>query len=466
MKESAILLAEHNEALRRPLQSFLLDHGFTVSEARDLAGILRTLRQRRKLDLLIVNASLETTGDGLKAARLFCQGERRLPVIVIATESSEDLAIAALRAGVTDYFKHPFSYEELLASIHRCLADFRPWEEAGPLPAFVGSVKFTNGFGLFPLIGESPRMQEIKAYLLKVAAADSNALITGETGTGKELVADLIHRNSRRQQKPFVCINCAAIPDSLLESELFGYEKGAFTGATSSQLGKMQAADGGSLFFDEIGDMSPYAQAKILRAIETREVQRLGGRKSIAVDVKVIAATNQDLERLMAEDKFRKDLYFRLYVARIHLPPLRERKEDLPALLTYYVSVMNKRFGQEIEGFTDEALEYLLRYDWPGNVRELKNLVEACFVNMPAGKISFLDLPEQFRRQLKAAKALPQSERDRLLSTLLATKWNMTQAAQQLQWSRMTLYRKVAKYQIVRERETTDAATTACEHRL
>jgi len=196
--------------------------------------------------------------------------------------------------------------------------------------------------------------------------------------------------------------------------------------------------------------MSPYAQAKILRAIETREVLRLGGKKSIPVDVRVIAATNQDLERLMAEDKFRKDLYFRLNVARIHLPPLRERKEDLPVLLTYYIDEMNQRFGREIEGFTDEALDYLLRYDWPGNVRELKNLVESSFINLPSRNISFMDLPEQLRKRLKDAEASPQSERARLLSALLATNWNVSKAAQKLHWSRMTLYRKIERYHIVK----------------
>jgi transcriptional regulator with PAS, ATPase and Fis domain len=299
------------------------------------------------------------------------------------------------------------------------------------------------------MIGDSASLQEIKVYLLKLAAADSNTLITGETGTGKELVAALIHQNSRRQQKPFVCINCAAIPDSLLESELFGYERGAFTGAHTLKEGKLKLADGGTVFFDEIGDMSAYAQAKILRAIESKAVDRLGGKKSIPLDIRVIAATNRNLEQLLAEEKFRPDLYFRLNVARIHLPPLRERKEDLLALCHFYIDEMNRRFGQSVAGFTEETFAAPLRYDWPGNVRELKNLIEAAFINQPTHQIALHDLPSQFRQRLNEAEGLPQGERDQLLNALFATNWNKSLAAQKLHWSRMTLYRKMIKYHVV-----------------
>jgi two-component system response regulator HydG/two-component system response regulator AtoC len=264
----------------------------------------------------------------------------------------------------------------------------------------------------------------------------------------------MIHRNSARRRSAFVCINCAAIPDTLLESELFGYERGAFTGAVCLKEGWLKAANGGTAFFDEIGDMTPYAQAKILRAIETKELQRLGGQKSVPVNVRVVAATNQDLERLMAEGRFRKDLYFRLNVARVHLPPLRDRKEDIPLLLRHYIRESNRRFGRDVEGFTDEAVEVLLRYGWPGNIRELRNLVEAAFLSLPARRVSALDLPEHFVKQLRIKEDLPQEERDRLLAALLATNWNMSKAAQKLQWSRMTVYRKVAKYRILQSKPT------------
>jgi DNA-binding NtrC family response regulator len=298
------------------------------------------------------------------------------------------------------------------------------------------------------MIGESSSMQALSTYIKKVAAAESHVLITGETGTGKELVAEQIHRYSSRSQWPLVRINCAAIPDSLLESELFGYERGAFTGATTLNRGAFERADRGTLFLDEIGDMSRYAQAKILRAVEGRVIHRLGGQRGIPLDVRIIAATNQDLEQLVAAGQFRSDLYFRLNVAGIHLPPLRDRKQDLVPLCAHYIQALNQHWGREVEGFTADAFNCLLRYDWPGNIRELKHLLEAIFINIESKTIAFMDLPEPFLRRLKASAGLPRSEREVLLSALLAADWNKSQAARQLHWSRMTLYRKLEKYQI------------------
>lgn len=316
------------------------------------------------------------------------------------------------------------------------------------------------------MLGESASMQAIKRYIARVACTDSNTLITGETGTGKELVAELIHENSARHHKPFLCINCAAIPDGLLESELFGYERGAFTGAHAVKEGQLQLAQGGTIFLDEIGDMSPYAQAKILRAIESRQVQRLGGKRSIPLDIRVIAATNQDLEALMAEGKFRKDLYFRLNVARIDLPPLRDRREDILLLCESYLREWNRRLGLAVEGFTQDALAFLLHYDWPGNVRELKNLLEATFINLTSRRIAFMDLPEPFRQRLRQTEGLSQSERERVLSALFSTQWNMSKAAQQLHWSRMTLYRKMTKYRIVKGGRAEEGRAVISEEKL
>ena len=416
MKKPVIFLVERNDEQRRQVQSLLLRQGFEVIASPDASGVFRVLRQKRNPDLLIVNTSLNAANDGWRW--LNCSA-RRIEVSELSysrPNSSEELAIAALRAGIADYFKQPFSCEELLTSVHRCLSDRCSQESLG-IPEPTAS-------GLTHLIGESSQMQNIKASLCKLASTDTTTLITGETGTGKELVAALIHQNSSRQQQPLVCINCAAIPDSLLESELFGYERGAFTGAHARKEGKLQLADGGTVFFDEIGDMSPYAQAKILRVLESKTVDRLGGKGSIPLDIRVIAATNRNLERAMAEEKFRTDLFFRLSVANIHLPPLRDRKEDLRALCDHYIGDMNRRFGREVKGFTEEAFAYVLRYEWPGNVRELKNLIEAIFVNLPAGKITFMDLPEQFRRRFEEMNDLSHGERDRVLSALLSTNWN------------------------------------------
>jgi len=298
------------------------------------------------------------------------------------------------------------------------------------------------------MIGDGAAMREIKAYLMNVATTDSTVLITGETGTGKELAAELIHRNSPRHQGPFVCINCAALPESLVESEMFGYERGAFTGAVASKRGKFELAEGGTVFLDEIGDMSPYAQMKILRTTEKKEVYRLGGKGATPINVRIVGATNRDPEQLIEQGNFRKDFYYRLNVARVHLPPLRLRKEDIPSLLKHYIRKFNQRFGREVEGLTEEALASLLHYDWPGNVRELKNLLEASFINLSSWKIAFMDLPKTFQKRLKETEGLPEKERDRVLSVLFATKWNKSKAAQKLHWSRMTLYRKMVKYQI------------------
>ena len=292
-------------------------------------------------------------------------------------------------------------------------------------------------------------MQEIRNYVRQYAATHSNVLVTGETGTGKELIAHSIHQMSSRADKPFICINCAAVPDSLMESEFFGYERGAFTGALAHKPGKLALANGGTVFLDEIGDMSSYMQAKMLRATEGKEIQPLGVRGNIHVDFRVIAATNQDLDRLTGGNRFRQDLYFRLNVGRIHVPPLRERKEDIPLLIDHYIASMNQSFGRRVEGLIDGVLDYFMRYNWPGNVRELKNTLEAAYAQLPSDQSRELDMPNSFRRRLLGSmESLPRDERNQLLRVLSETNWNKSAAAHKLQWSRMTLYRKMAKYQI------------------
>jgi DNA-binding NtrC family response regulator len=298
------------------------------------------------------------------------------------------------------------------------------------------------------LIGNSLEIWKLKTYLRKVAMTDSHVLITGETGTGKELAAEYIHQHSTRRAKPLVTINCAALPDGLLESELFGYERGAFTGALSAYAGKLKHADGGTVLFDEIGEMSPYAQAKILRVIESKEVYPLGGRRSIPINIRIMAATNRDLDHEMASAGFRQDLYFRLNVARIKLPPLRERKEDIPLLIDHFAQKFSGEFGRQIEGFTDEALELLKMSDWPGNIRELMNLIERIFIDPPRGKVNVGDLPEAMQSAGRVRRNTKPGERELLLSALSQTNWNKSQAAERLHWSRMTLYRKMAKYHI------------------
>jgi two-component system response regulator HydG/two-component system response regulator AtoC len=293
-------------------------------------------------------------------------------------------------------------------------------------------------------------MRDLREYIERVAAIDTSVLITGDTGTGKDLVAQMLHRRSPRRHKPFVSINCAAIPDSLLESELFGCERGAFTGADAARPGHLSAAAGGTVLLDEIGEMTPYAQVKILRALDTREIYRLGSTRKLPLDLRVVAATNQDLDELIETGRFRRDLYYRLNVSRVRLPPVRERREDIPALLDYYLADFNRRFRRSVEGFTGEARRLLLEYDWPGNVREMKNVLESLFAELPDRTVTVLDAPPFLRDRLAHRAVVSHDERDRLVFALSTTEWNVSQAARQLHWSRMTVYRKLAKYNLTR----------------
>jgi len=440
MDKAVIMIKAEDGDLRRTLSRLVSRQEFQVWESSGADELISSCQDR--LPALILIASSQKGGqDGLQAVREIRSHQPEIPLILVTTLSSEELAIEALRVGVSDYLKMPFGAADLAASIKRNLPASRSSAATTP-----GVVRL-NQVDEDKLITQSPAMGGMISFLKKAAAADCNVLITGETGTGKELVANLIHQYSPRAQNPLVIINCAAIPDTLLESELFGYEKGAFTGAFARKEGALRMADSGTLFFDEIGDMSLQAQAKVLRIMETREVCRVGGTRTVPFNVRFIAATNKDPEQLMKEDRFRSDLYFRFNVARIFLPPLRERKEDIVLLLEYFRQKLNRQFGKQVEGFTPEAVKALMDYSWPGNIWELRNRLEAAFIG--AGReIALENFPEFFRRQLQEDQDLSQDERSRLIAVLFETKWNKTKAAQQLLWSRMTLYRKMEKYGI------------------
>ena len=452
MKNPSILIAECDKALRRHLKRILLPQRFDIVEAIGIKNIFKSLRDH-KPDLVISASSQKHIYDSLRVTKEIRRRDRQIPIIFITKYSSEALAIAALKAGVNDYFKMPFSDEAILTSIQRNLS------KALPRTAHIPDSGATSRYYGQPMIGTSPSMQEIKGYLLKVASTDSTVLITGETGTGKELAAEMIHRESPRHKNPFICVNCAALPENLVESELFGYDRGAFTGAVAAKPGKFVLAEGGSVFLDEIGDMSPFAQAKILSSIERKEVYPLGGKGAIPLDLRVIAATNQDPEQLMAEGKFREDLYYRLNVARVHMPPLRERKEDISELIAHAIDKLNRSFKRNIQGLTEDAMNLLLRYDWPGNVRELLNLLEAAFINLPPRHVDFIDFPKLLQQRLKLREVVSQDERKEIVSTLLETKWNKSKAAQKLRWSRTTIYRKISQYNIVEKRNRSQSKT-------
>ncbi len=414
--------------------SVLRRYGWEATEARAEGEVLDRV-ERRAADLVIIGPSAGYNRPGIALTQAVRDRDPRCPVLLFTEESSEAFAIDALRAGASDLLVDTASQSEIADALGRVAGRQEPEEDAEPLVA--------GG----KLIGTSVPAKSVRMSIARTARSDSNVLITGETGTGKELVAELIHRNSARARRPMVCINCAAIPDTLLESELFGYERGAFTGAQTSTPGKLEQAEGGTIFFDEIGDMSAYAQAKILRAIESREIHRLGGRRPIRLDVRVIAATHRDLDELAMDDRFRKDLYFRINVARVDVAPLRERRSDIPTLLEHYVREFNRTFKTDVRGLEPETIERLVAYDWPGNVRELRNVVESVFVSRPSARIAVVDLPEWLRRRLGEHDTSP-DEQERIISALAATNWNKSKAAEKLQWSRMTLYRKLAKYGI------------------
>jgi DNA-binding NtrC family response regulator len=448
MLKPVILIAEGNSTLRQNLRRQLGNQGYDITEVVNRETTFEAIRSINP-DLVLLGSWGNGEQEVIQAAQEIHSLNRNIGLLLIVAHGSEELAFGALRAGVNDYLKTPYASEELLGRVNNCLAHKVHLTSSTKCGADL--------VGCDRLIGESTAMRLIKSYISRSAVTDSTVLITGESGTGKELVSDLIHTKSPRNGKPFIWVNCAALPDSLLESELFGYERGAFTGAITAQRGKFELANEGTILLDEIGDMSSYAQAKILRTIESKEIYRLGGKKGISLNVRIVAATNQDLETLIKEKKFRLDLYYRLNVARIHLPPLRERKDDIVYLLDHYVKEANGRFGRSVEGFTEEALAHLVDYDWPGNVRELKNLCDAIFINLPAKKISLLDLPYLYQNRLKEVEPLPRVERERLLSALFTTNWNVSKAARRLNWSRMTIYRKLKKYHLRKPPAAEDA---------
>jgi two-component system, NtrC family, response regulator AtoC len=294
-------------------------------------------------------------------------------------------------------------------------------------------------------------MVAVRNYLPKVARCDATVLITGPTGTGKERVASTVHELSNRRDAPFVALNCAAIPDGLIEGELFGWERGAFTGAVQSTKGKARLADRGTLFLDEIGELTPYAQSKLLRMLETHEVTALGAARPHTVNIRVIAATNQELEALVSESKFRPDLYYRLNVARFSLPPLCERAEDILIYVDAFIAEFNRKHGAEVSGPTQELAQSLLVYRWPGNVREIRNFVEGVFIDPPHGSIGFEHLPPAFQAVFSRQANASEVERAALWAVLERTRWNKTEAARAMNWSRMTLYRKLSKHGLSEE---------------
>ncbi|MBN2011354.1 sigma-54-dependent Fis family transcriptional regulator [candidate division KSB1 bacterium] len=389
--------------------------------------------------------------DGLETLKRIKEEEPRVPVVMMSAHGTVEKAVKSMRLGAYDFITKPFASDRLTVTVQNALMTSSLKREIDELRSELkDKYQFKN------IIGQSGNMQEVFKSLEKVIGSNVTVLIQGESGTGKELIARAIHyHNESRVNKPFVAVNCSALPDSLLESELFGHEKGSFTGATGRRVGKFEQANGGTIFLDEIGLMAPMTQAKVLRVLQEREFERVGGNELIKVDVRVISATNKNLEEAMKVGEFREDLYYRLSVFPIKLPALRERKEDIPLLSAYFLDKYAKQENKELEDISPDALELLMAYQWPGNVRELENAIERAVVLATGNEITAKDLPSAVRAlgEKKIYEAdntlsswIEKLEEDALKQALLECEGNISKTAKKLGIGRATIYRKAKKY--------------------
>ena len=382
-----LLVVEDDPEMLETCSEVLERAGYEVVKAgsgREAEGVLRT----SGVDVVVTDLKMPKIG-GLDVLRIAKEADPEIVVILITAFPTVETAVEAMKFGASDYLMKPFSGEQLLAVVEGSLEKRRTKEAYGLLRS-----QLQRSFTLGGIVGRSRGMLKLFDDIRKAASVDANVLILGESGVGKELVARAIHENSRRQGRPFLPINCAAIPENLLEAELFGYERGAFTGAQVSKEGLLEAASGGTLFLDEVCELSPPLQAKLLRALEEGAVRRLGGRKPIPFDVRFMASTNRDIHEEMRKERFREDLFFRINVIKIQVPPLRERREDIPLLAAHLLEVCSTHYGKKLGGIAQGAMEVLTRYDWPGNVRELKNAVERAVAYAKGPFITPEDLPE------------------------------------------------------------------------
>ncbi len=468
MTKAQILVVDDEPSLRKVLSAQLTRDGHDVLVAADGEQAVTALRDHH-IDVVISDLRMPKM-DGLALLKHVANEHPDVPVIMITAHGTIDTAVTALKNGAFDYVTKPFDREELRAIVRKA-AQTRAL-------AGGGNAESSNGErGRFKIVGTSEPMRSVYAIIEKVADTPSTVLITGESGTGKELVARALHENSSRRDAPYIRVNCAAIPKPLIESELFGHEKGAFTGAVASKPGRFELADGGTLFLDEIGEVPVNMQVKLLRAIQESEFERVGGVKTISVDVRLVTATNRDLKADITDGRFRDDLYYRLNVVRVPLPPLRERTDDVPLLLTHFIERFNERLDRAISGFDEAALQVLLRYPWPGNIRELENVVERCMLFAEGDMVEVSDLPPELRAGdapaarrdsvvpidpetgLKGAvkEATVKLERELIARALRKTGGNVTHTARLLKISRKGLQTKMKELGL-RDDEPTDKA--------
>ena len=458
MEKKSILIVEDEKAARDTMIDLLAERGYEVQGAKNGEEAIE-IAQEYSFNLVITDLKMPK-GDGLQVLEQIKKVDPRTIVIICTGYGTVDTAVKAMRLGAYDYITKPIKAEEMKLVVQRAL-DYQRLQDENMLlqKQLKAKYRFKN------LIGDSEIMQQIFQFIEKIASTDSTVLICGASGTGKELVARAIHYNSDRRHGPMVPVNCGAIPEDLLESELFGYEKGAFTGALKTRIGRFELADGGTVFLDEIGDMSPALQVKILRVLQELEFERVGAVKSIKVDIRVIAATHRDLEKAVKQGTFREDLYYRLNVIPVTLPALRERKSDIPLLTRHFIEKFNREKKQDIEGISPEALKYFMRYHWPGNVRELENIIERLVILKGKGIIEQKDLPEKLLGSewadmipsvdipdsgISFNTAVSEFERELILRALNKTHWVKNRAAKLLQLKRTTLVEKMKKIKLTR----------------
>jgi len=440
-----ILVVDDQRNMRATLAMMLRGAGYEVEEAADgEQGV--ELGAKGAFDVVLTDLRMGPV-DGLKVVRSVKEAQPMTEVIVMTAYGTIESAVEAIRMGAFDYLQKPFSEDELLVKVNKALENRRL---VGQVQALAS--EFKERYGFENIVGRSQAIRDVMTRILKVAPTDATVLITGESGTGKEVVAKAIHANSRRANRPFIPVNCAAITETLLESELFGHARGAFTGASSARKGMFEEADGGTFFFDEIAETPVSFQAKLLRAIQQGEIRRLGENKPIRVDVRIVAATNQDLHLAIAEKRFRQDLYYRLNVARFQLPPLRERREDVPLLVDFFLEKFNKKMGTSAR-LGEGVIDALMAYDFPGNIRELENLVEQAVALSGGGVIRVDDIvPTNVTEKSPSSMVgrgltavVDEAERQAIEAALHEHDGNRERAAEMLGISPTTLWRKMTR---------------------
>jgi two-component system response regulator AtoC len=442
MKKVKILVVDDEIVVRESLSDWLKDAGYQVFTAESGCEALEMI-EKEKPGIMIADLMMPGM-DGIELMKKAREQQPGLEVVIVTAYASIPTAITAMKEGAYDYIEKPFCPERAELLVRKLAEHQELLEENLSLRQRLDDhYRFEN------IITKSAKMQRVIEVIKVVAKSNATVLVTGESGTGKELVARAIHSQSNRHNKPFIAVSCAALPESLLESELFGHEKGSFTGAYAQKKGKFEFAEGGTLFLDEIGEMSANIQVHLLRVLEEKEFTRVGGNEPIKADVRVISATNKDLRKAIEKQEFREDLYYRLNVVNVELPPLRERKEDVPLLAQHFLNKFASENRKEVSGFSPDALEFLLDYDWPGNVRELENAIERAVILAKNSLITVDDLPQEnlsLGYSIGSKKSIKEVEKEHILNVLRKTGDNYSEAARILGISRMTLYNKAKEY--------------------